>query len=92
MTIEIKALAEAIATGNAKRPSFRGKVFNAQGHHVSWVHFMGGLCKSLSPAVSLCSDDVKGADLMHHFKQILGSEMPVGGKILISPKRKPKKD
>lgn len=88
MNIEIKALAEAIATGNAKRPSFRGKVYDAQGQHVGWVHFMGGLCKSLSPAVSLCSDDPTGADLTGHFKQILGSEMPEGGKIKIVAKRK----
>lgn len=49
--MDIKLIAQAIASANANRAAYRGKVFNTQGDHVGWVHYMHGICKSLSGAV-----------------------------------------
>lgn len=86
--MDTKLIAQAIATANAGRPSYRGVVLNADGSRAGYVHYMGGLCRSTGPAVSLVSDAPNGADLQAAFERLLGCDMPQGGRVEVRAKRK----
>ena len=80
MNIDLSVIAQAITTANHGKPSFYGKVYDAQNKAVGFVGYRNNLVKSKASAVSMVShgDD---REVLATFERMLGCDMPDGGYI-----------
>lgn len=87
MNIDLSVIAQAITTTNQGKPSFYGKVYNAQGKAVGFVGYRNNLVKSKSSAVSMVSHG-NDNEVLAVFNRMLGCDLPDGGYIKLKARNK----
>jgi hypothetical protein len=87
MNIDLSLIAQAITTANQGKPSFYGKVYDAQSKAVGFVGYRNNLVKSKGSAVSMVShgDD---SEVLAVFNRMLGCDLPEGGYIKLKARNK----